>query len=390
MSVEFRELTEDDRRASDALSHEAFGAPRTDRDPEPRPLPPGRHRVGAFVDGRLVAKLGAAEYTSFWGGAELTTAGIGGVTVAVEHRRGGLLRGLFEVGLAPARENGVAVSTLYPTAPAIYRRLGYEVVTDLITVRVPTSSLATLAVPEPVRLRRATEADLPAVRAVYRAWAVGHNGPLSRTGPAFGATDAEVLAEFSGITLAEVDGVCVGYCSFDRGTGYGPEATVEVSDLVATTGEGYLALLASLGSHASVVGSIDLRTSGSDVVRLLHRTSHWQVVSRNPYMLAVLDIPAALSGRRWLPVEHTLELAVEDEAVHGYRLTLDGLGGGVCEQVPLTFDMPVLTRRGLAARYAGSQSCASLRAAGHLRGDDRQDPWLDALFTGEAHVLDHF
>nr|WP_156609623.1 GNAT family N-acetyltransferase [Auraticoccus cholistanensis] len=389
--TEIRELTADDLRAAHALSHEAFGPPRLADDAEPGPYPPGRRIVGAFADGRLVAKLSGIDHRAWWHGAELASLGIGGVTVAVEHRGAGLLARLFEDALGAAREAGAAVSTLYPTAPAIYRGQGYEVVTDLLTVAVPTRALATLRVPEGVRLRRAEPADVPAVREVYRRWASVHNGPLTRTGPAFPAGDAELLAEPSGITLAERDGELLGYCSFERGTGYGPEAKVEVPDLMASGPEGYLALLASLGSHSSVVGRIEIRTSGDDLVRLLARTSDWQVVDRHPYMLAVLDVAAACTGRRWPPVRATVGWTVADAAGgRGWTLELDGEGGASCTPGPRREDVPTFSRRGFAARYSGHWSCASLRGAGLLTGPTGSDALLDAVFTGECHVRDYF
>ena len=52
----------------------------------------------------------------------------------------------------------------------------------------------------------------------------------------------------------------------------------------------------------------------------------------------------------------------------------------------------MLTPHGLALLYAGAQSCANLRAAGHLRGGDlEQDLDWDALFGGrQLHIRDYF
>ena len=52
----------------------------------------------------------------------------------------------------------------------------------------------------------------------------------------------------------------------------------------------------------------------------------------------------------------------------------------------------MLTPHGLALLYAGAQSAANLRAAGHLRGGDlEQDLDWDALFGGrQLHIRDYF
>ncbi|SDE10924.1 GNAT family N-acetyltransferase [Auraticoccus monumenti] len=391
MSTEIRELAPDEMASAQRLGHEAFGSPRPSDDGGPVPAAPGRRFLGALVDGRLVAKLSAVSHRSWWHGADVPTLGIGGVAVEVEHRGAGLVGRLFAEARAGAEADGAALSTLYPTAPAIYRRLGYEIVTDLLTVAVPTSALAQLRAPDGVRLRRAEVADVPAVREAYREWARTRNGPLTRTGPAFPETDEELLGEFSGITLAERDGRVVGWCSFERGTGYGPESRIEVTDLLAVDPGAHLALLASLGRHASVVGRVELQTSGDDLLRLLTRTADWSVLERSPYMLAVLDPVAALEGRRWPPMDVSLPLVLADaDGTRGLRLELDGEGGATCTTTEPAPDAPVLTRRGLAARFSGHWSCASLRGAGQLAGDSRHDWLLDALFTGECHVRDYF
>ena len=52
----------------------------------------------------------------------------------------------------------------------------------------------------------------------------------------------------------------------------------------------------------------------------------------------------------------------------------------------------VFTPQGLALLFAGAQSCANLRAAGHLSGGDvDQDLDWDALFGGrQQHIRDYY
>ncbi len=47
------------------------------------------------------------------------------------------------------------------------------------------------------------------------------------------------------------DAIC-GYASWNRGQGYGEQAVISVADLLATSADGYRALLAMVGSFASV------------------------------------------------------------------------------------------------------------------------------------------
>ena len=168
-----RRLTVDDFHDSIRLGIEAFGQfPEGMPAPTPDQFPrPGRHTWGTFEDGTLVARVVGNEFHSWFRGVEVPTCGVGGVTVVAERRGNGLLRELFAALLDEATGRGEVISTLFPTAPGIYRRLGYEIVGSYDTVSVPTALLATVAEPAGVTVRRARLEDLPAVRATYDAWA---------------------------------------------------------------------------------------------------------------------------------------------------------------------------------------------------------------------------
>ena len=145
-----RRLDLDDLQQARDLGAEAFGSPPagTPVAPLPTELPAGRREWGAFEDGRLVAKVVTHEYHSWWQGRRVPTAGVAGVAVSPEHRGRGLLRSLLDVALDEAVQRGEVLSTLYPTANGIYRGLGYELVTSLDTVEVPTAELARVAAPQ--------------------------------------------------------------------------------------------------------------------------------------------------------------------------------------------------------------------------------------------------
>ncbi len=397
-----RKLTADDFHESLRLGTEAFGElPPGAPAPDPATFPrPGRHAWGTFEDGELVARVVGNEFASWFRGTQVPTCGVGGVTVVAERRGNGFLRGLFTALLEEAAARGEVVSTLFPTAPGIYRRLGYEVVGSYDTVSVPSTLLPSVAAPEDVTTRRARLEDVPAVRAVYDAWAAAQSGPLTRRTAAFPGTDAELLAGVTGLSLAEdADGRLVGYASWRRGRGYDRSATIEVEDLVALTPDAARALWRLLGSFAPVTGSVRVRSSGSDHARLVLPFADWDVVDRHPYMLRVHDVAGALTG---LPtaLDASIRFRVEGDrlgrADGDYRLTaVDGRTccrrRGPADGAAAADDVPVLTPQGLALLYAGDQSCAGLRLAGHLTGGTGHDAALDALLgPGGVQIRDYF
>ena len=198
------------------------------------------------------------------------------------------------------------MSTLYFTAAGIYRSIGYELVGGFDKVQLPTASLAAVRPADGIRLRRAVPGDGAAIQAVYTAWASRQNGPLTRTGPNFPDGADRITEHYTGVTLAlDADDRVVGYVSWQRGSGYDASARIEVGDLLATTPDATRALLRMLGTFASVTGSVVLRLSRPDPVDLALPGLPPLAVESHPYMLRVLDLPAAVEPRRYPPALDT-------------------------------------------------------------------------------------
>jgi predicted acetyltransferase len=394
--LQIRRLGPGDAEASRQLGFEAFGMPTTAPTEAANLDQPGRNHWGCFDGDLLVAKLADRAYHSWFGGAEVATSGIAGVTVALEHRGRGVLTPLMAAAMESARERGAAISTLFPSAPRVYRRFSYELVSDYMTVRVPTQLLMTVAPPETeVRLRRATQQDVAEIDRIYTTWAAAQNGPLTRSGVSFPTAAEEYVADFDGVTLAvDAEDRVVGFASWDRGRGYRADANLEVSDLLALHPDAYRALLRGLGSFASVTGHTKIDTSGADVAQLFLPVLRWETVASDPYMLCVLDVIPALEARAYPPdlsTDLTFGVAahVLTDVNGGYRLRVSD---GRAECVRADPAGPVLAARGLALLYAGVQSAANLRFAGLLwGGTPADDAILDALFGGrQFHIRDYF
>lgn len=387
MTTTTRRLTADDLPQMWVLSQEAFGAFHTPPDPDDYTPPPGRHSWGTFEGDALAAMVVGREFHSWFHGRQVPTNGIASVAVAPEHRGGGLLDGLFAAVLDEGlRERGEVISTLYPTAPGIYRRYGYELISSYDTVEIPTARLSAVPAPQHTTLRRATAADVGAVRRLHATWAAHHNGPLTRTAPSFPDDPEGFIGAFTGVTLAESDDEVVGFARWNRGTGYDQAATIEIIDLVAVSRDATLALWRLFASYSTVTGQVRLKTSGLDSARLVLPFDTWSVVDSKPYMLRVHDVPGAFSG---LSVESALSFSVAGDlmgtANGDWALTPDG---DVVAGAP---GGPTFAPRGLAMFYAGAATCADLRMADLLSGPTDQDTALDRLLDRrQLHIRNYF
>jgi predicted acetyltransferase len=211
----------------------------------------------------------------------------------------------------------------------------------------------------------------------------------------FDVSAEQFVENFTGVTVAvDAAGSVHGFASWNRGHGYGEHAVLEVSDLLARSAAGYRALLRALGSFSSVTRRTWIDTSGDDLVRNFLPSSHWRVVESRPYMLKILDVRGALSARRYPPgFSSRLAFSLMGDFLTdldgAYRLEVDD-GRGRCLRAK-TADRN-FTALGLALLYAGAQSSANLRAAGHLQGGDvAEDLVWDALFGGrQQHIRDYF
>ena len=395
MTVRVRRLGAEDASASQRLEWEAFGVPTTDPGPSEL-VKPGSHGWGAVDGDRLLAQAVDHEYDGWFGGRVLPVAGIGDVTVGAEERGRSVLGPLLVALLEGARERGAVMSTLFPTAPRIYRRTGYEVVAATRRVDVPSAALSALPPTPGVVLRRAGLEDAGTVRRLYDTWAAGVDGALTRRGVSFSATDADLVAASTGVTLAEdAAGEVLGYAAWTRGPGDGTRPELSVADLVATRADAYVPLLRMLGTFSSVAATVRIRSSGDDLVRLLLPTTHWTTAGEDLYMLKVLDVEAAFTGAGCAPglalrSGFTLAGDVLADLDGSYAVVADA-GRISCVRAPAGDDR-TLNPRGLALLVTGAAPCRDLRVLGLLTGGNpAEDADWDALVAGRVRgVLDHF
>lgn len=384
MSPTVRPLTEDDTEQMERQFREAFGS----WDPPDPPVSmhaAGKRWWGVEDGGRIVATALDREYDSWFRGVRVPTAGIGGVTVAAEHRGRGLVRPMMTALLDAARERGAAISTLYATAPGIYRSFGYEAIGSLDTVRVPTAALRTEGpITEGLTARRADPSDADAIRAVHERWASRRQGPLSHSGPLF--RDPPTLRVDAVTVVERPDGSLSGYTRWDRGRGYGTDAEITVHDLVADDAGSALLLMSTIASFVSVTGTAAVTTSAFATWRHLLRGGEVSPSISRPYSLSVLD-PAALALGRFAPgIE-----ARTDVEIGGRSVRLEVADGRATARDVETPGARRLTAGGLALTFSGTERSSVLRELGHLEGDESDDATWDALFCrGPVEVTDYF
>jgi predicted acetyltransferase len=282
-------------------------------------------------------------------------------------------------------EDGNPVSTLYPSNPPVYRASGWEIAGVLASVDLPTIGMPAGA-PGQVALRALDRdapaaADLASVHTLYTAAAKDAIGPLTRTGPEF---DPAKIAEHD-VVIGAIDGVDAGYVSWSR-----RGDRLQVHDLIADRPVVRDTLLSCVGSWQTTIDTARIRVG--DPVFGSFALPRGAVLKQEPWMLRIVDAPAAVAARGFGPVAGAVDLLLTDPqapwnegrwqlSVADGAGTLTRGGTGAVE----------LNARGLAALFTGYAGASGLQRGGLATGDPAALVRLAGLFAGPTPwMLDEF
>lgn len=346
-------------------------------------------RVG-FSGGQMVAGLLTIPMGHWFGERSIPAVGIAGVAIAPEARGEGKALSLMRETLDDARGKGFALSSLYPASLQLYRKAGYEIAgtrcrwtLDLKACPRPNSDL---------QLDRVDAAEHPELERLYTRVARTRPAYLDR-GPYIwdrvrsSGTEKARLVAVRGAAGIEA------YAAVLQRRREGPSHDLSLTDFVADSPRAFDRLLRFLSDHRSTAKQATWYGGPVDA-RLFGFPEHaFRVEIENYWMLRVIDVHQALSGRGYPPVSGELDLQVDDDVLEAnsrrFQLRLrDGVpevestrsGGAVRVHV-----------RTLAALYSGFADPLELVRAGRLQADARTIATLRAFFGGAPPAMpDYF
>ncbi|MGB3440006.1 MAG: GNAT family N-acetyltransferase [Actinophytocola sp.] len=377
--------TEDDEQIYE-VSRLAFGGP---REPAPAYLwsaQQGWHGLVAELDDRIAGTVKVRDYRQFFGGAAVPMGGVANVAVSPAARGHGVANALIDAILPEMRDRGQCVSALYPSVPPLYRGRGWEQTGNYERVTLRPEHFTMVPRPsERLVMRRATKDDLPALHDCYLRFASTVEGMLDR------ATDSFQLEKLLDLDIVDVvpgqDGTVLGYVTGERPEG----EKLTVHDLVADDLETVLVLFTNLARWSGIISEISLRIDDPAWWQLIVPQPVLHDVRNHPWMLRVVDLPAAVAARGWPIAAHLADTSVDIEVTDEHaswqsgrhRLVVEG-GKVRCE--PGAGNGTVrLHARALGPWFAGSADTAMLRRAGLIEGDATAARVLD-LLTGAPRL----
>ncbi|HEY7043601.1 MAG TPA: GNAT family N-acetyltransferase [Nocardioidaceae bacterium] len=391
-SITIRDPAKDDIERSFDVRNRSFG-------PLPEGAGPGWHagvekaidegRTLAAYDGDLlVARALIWPFRQFWGGRVLAMAGIAGVVVAPEYRGRGVGSALMQGMVERGRDLGYPVSALYPATVPVYRQNGWEIAgvqhRTSIKARLLRDLRTTAETPD---VREVGPSDAEHLLAIMREqYAAGRvNGVRDHDADEF----AEELAAETVFAYAMHDGFVV-YGWEDR--------DIVVYQLVAGSPASARNLWSVVGSSSSIVDTVHAYLAPDDPIHQILGETVLRDVRQERWMLRVLDVEAALSGRGYPPATDTqVGLVVDDPLLPGGGVTgrlfvSGGTGTFVPDEGVRSDDAAVrLGPNGLAALYAGTPTATLLTAGLVAGGTAESRDQLDSVFAGRpAYLLEYF
>jgi predicted acetyltransferase len=341
---------------------------------------------GSVAGGLLVMPLG-----QWFGGRPVPMAGIAAVAVAPEHRGGGAGTALMRGTLAGLRADGFPLSALYPATQTLYRRAGYERAGLELHHALPAKAIDVRE--RDGTVRRATEADAPAIVACCRRRAAATNGNLERSDYVWTRVRDGRPGVAHGYVVDE-GGEVTGYVYYVHRQA--PDGTPDLwcTDLAATTPRAARRLLGFLADHRSLAGKVGWRGAPNDpLLAQLPEQRDATTSVHSVWMLRILDVPAAMTARGWssgVSAEVHLDVAddlFEDNA--GRWVLRVEAGGATCERGgrgDLRIDV-----RGLAALYSSWAGPGDLVASGLAEGPESAIAAAACAFAGPVPwMADHF
>lgn len=338
--------------------------------------------LAAFEHGRMVAHLLAAPWSVMINGAALSMGAIADVAVWPEDRRAGHAAALLRACLGRMRDQGPALSMLYPTFYTLYQRFGWAQAAEarIYTFRPSELHLLNAGAAPSGRAERRGDDALPDMMAVYDAALHDANCALVR--------DAEHwrlrrlarhgMARRQVILWRGPDGDAEGYLlhpppfrlSMRQGV---YDQDLPVHELVALNASAYRGLIDHVVRHDLVAQTTWYAPPDDPLPSMLANPLAVKVEMRPGFMLRIVDVVPALEGRGYLPGPPArLSLRLHDATAPWndgtWLLEVERGKARVLATTPepdLTLDV-----RTLAALYNGFLSPARAVQAGLLHARD--------------------
>jgi predicted acetyltransferase len=350
---------------------------------------PGSLRV-AGRRGKVEGGLMEVPMGQWFQGHRVATLGIAAVAIAPEARGQGVAMALIGDTLRAARQQGNALSTLYPSSYRLYRKAGYELAGCLCRFSLQLRQLPRSRRDLAVECLAASEQ--PAVEALYREVARGRSGYLDRGAYVWNRVRTPPREPARCFGVRDQDGLS-GYVYARAAVLRRMPIELALSDFVTRSPRAFRELLSFLADHASTADRVTWYGGPADA-RLLGLPERGVTATIDEYwMLRIVHVERALLDRGYPELDAAIDLIITDDLLREntgtYALRVEG--GKPHLAAPGTSRRARLGVSALAALYGGLVAPRELALSGQLDADEPALATLAALFCGPTPAcVDYF
>lgn len=322
---------------------------------------------------------------------------ISGVTVSPTHRRRGVLRSMIAADLQRAVDNGMALAALTASEATIYGRFGFGLATERVKFELEVTDGARMrAQPTGSVIAVAPSSLEDRVRDLLAAQHRATFGSVSSVSFDYGQAtgrwksfqELKPNKELRAALHLDEHGQPDGFVSYSFAGWEQEQPQLNINTLCAPTPRIRWELVEYLGAH-DLIRKVVGRGPVDDILptALVNPRDYKVVGARDHLWLRILDLPAALAGRRYLH-EGSVHLQVDDGLGHAAGTWQLQVRDGQMTAAPAAEAADAEARldvRDLATLYLGTRSATHLAAAGVLHARSPQVlELLDALFAVPA------
>lgn len=351
---------------------------------------------GAYVDGKLAARMTIMDMHTWLYGKRFAMGGIASVATWPEYRRGGLVSGLISNALQVMREQGQSLSFLHPFQFAFYRKFGWETYTETKKYEIPTALLPKLP-HQPGRIVRVGR-DVELLSSLYQQYAMKYNGTLDRDAAWWNHRIFDAKKGTAAVYY-DASGTPSGYVHYEV-----KNQVCRIHELVYLHQEAWKGLWRFISDHDSMIEKVTISVPTND--RLAYLLDNPRIKQEIiPYFMArIVDVqpflrqfPFELAGLKNSKI--SIRLNITDVHANwndgGFVLEVSQNGNVHVEKVHEEHEgtMPTVTCGigTLAAMFMGYQRPAFLQEAERLQGNEEAVRLLESIIPqGQTYLPDFF
>ncbi len=346
--------------------------------------------IAAFEGDRIVATFGSFDFDVTVPGGTVPMAGTTIVTVQPTHRRRGVLTTMMRMHLDQAVDRGQPLAGLWASEAPIYGRFGYGLAAHSHDLTVASDRVALPQGPDTDTVRIVDPAEAPELLPpIYDRVRIATPGMLSRSEPWWRHRrfhDPEHWRDGASsrrTAVAYRAGLPVGYVTYrqkEKFEDWLPKGTVEVIEVVPVDDDARRTLWHYLAS-IDLFPNVHQWNAPADNPLYVEVDNLRRVTTRHQdtLYLRILDVPAALSARRY-ESDGTLTIGVVDAFMdRGGTFRLDVTDGvGSCTPTSDDADATMAVSE-LSSLLLGRPQAYTLWRAGLIEGDEASILTLDRL-----------